>query len=80
MSEEHPFPFRLLLLLTNQILEQTKQAAAKGDAAVTPLADLDFIPYIDGEGMVTNLDTAGVKASVYAVYDEVSQSMEHHTP
>lgn len=50
--------------------EQTKQAAARGDAAVTPLAELEFVPYLTEEGLVAKVDTTGVKASVYAVYDE----------
>ncbi|CAM9722925.1 unnamed protein product [Scytosiphon promiscuus] len=55
---------------TKKIQEQTRQAAARGDAAVTPLAELEFIPFVDEEGKVTSMDTTGVKASVYAVYDE----------
>lgn len=51
--------------------EQTRQAAARGDAAVTPLAELELMPYLDKDGMVAKVDTKGVKASVYAVYDEV---------
>jgi len=61
----------LVLTLLLQMREQTQAAAARGDAAVTPLADLEFIPFLDTEGMLTTLDTTGVKASVYAVYDEV---------
>lgn len=57
--------------------EQTKQAAARGDAAVTPLADLEFIPFLDKDGKLATVDTKGVKASVYAVYDEVR---EEYTP
>lgn len=53
--------------------EQTRQAAARGDAAVTPLADLDLTPYLDENGMITKVETKGVKASVYAIYDEVSK-------
>ena len=53
--------------------EQTKQAAARGDAAVTPLADLEFIPFLDKDGKLTTVDTKGVKASVYAVYDEARE-------
>eukprot|EP00752_Nemacystus_decipiens_P012228 g10840.t1 len=56
--------------------EQTKQAAARGDAAVTPLADLEFIPFLDKDGKLTTVDTKGVKASVYAVYDE-SKTMRY---
>lgn len=51
--------------------EQTRQAAARGDAAVTPLADLEFNSFLDKDGKVASVDTKGVKASVYAVYDEV---------
>lgn len=51
--------------------EQTQAAAARGDATVTPLADLELVPFLDKEGKLTTLDTKGVKASVYAVYDEV---------
>lgn len=54
-----------------QMMEQTRQAAARGDADVTALADLEFVPYIDDAGMIPKLETSGVKASVYAVYDEV---------
>lgn len=54
--------------------EQTRQAAARGDAAVTPLSELELIPYLDKEGMVSKVDTTGVKASVYAVYDEVKDT------
>ncbi|CAM9846803.1 unnamed protein product [Ectocarpus sp. 12 AP-2014] len=50
--------------------EQTRQAAARGDAAVTPLADLEFHSFLDKDGKVASIDTKGVKASVYAVYDE----------
>lgn len=60
-----------------QIQEQTKQAAARGDAAVTPLADLEFIPFLDKDGKLTTVDTKGVKASVYAVYDEVRVEFTH---
>lgn len=56
-----------------QMQEQTKQAAARGDAAVMPLADLEFIPFLDKGGKVASVDTKGVKASVYAVYDEVRE-------
>ncbi|CAN0423237.1 unnamed protein product [Ascophyllum nodosum] len=59
-----------------KILEQTRQAAARGDATVTPLAELDFIPYIDGDGMITKVEKAGVKASVYAVYNK-SKTLEY---
>lgn len=38
---------------------------------MTPLADLEFIPFLDKDGKLTTVDTKGVKASVYAVYDEV---------
>lgn len=55
-----------------QILAQTKAAAARGDAAVTPLADLEFIPYINENGTITDVETKGAKASAYAIYDEVS--------
>ena len=58
--------------------EQTKQAAARGDAAVTPLADLEFIPFLDKDGKLTTVDTKGVKASVYAVYDEVREDFMHY--
>lgn len=61
-----------------QIREQTKQAAARGDAAVTPLADLDFVPFLDKDGKLTQVDTKGVKASVYAVYDEVRGLEDDH--
>ena len=60
-------------MLCKQMQEQTKQAAARGDAAVTPLAELEFVPYLTEDGMVAKVDTTGVKASVYAVYDEVSE-------
>lgn len=63
------FPVALCPL---QMQEQTRQAAARGDAAVTPLADLELISFVDKEGKVTPMDTTGVKASVYAVYDEVN--------
>ncbi|CAM9356376.1 unnamed protein product, partial [Ectocarpus sp. 8 AP-2014] len=53
-----------------KIKEQTRQAAARGDAAVTPLADLEFHSFLDKDGKVASIDTKGVKASVYAVYDE----------
>eukprot|EP00904_Undaria_pinnatifida_P007530 jgi/Undpi1/3907/HiC_scaffold_16.g07275.m1 len=53
-----------------KLQEDTKQAAARGDAAVTPLAELELMPYLDEDGMITKVDTTGVKASVYAVYDE----------
>lgn len=66
-------PDFLARMLCEQMQEQTKQAAARGDAAVTPLAELEFVPYLTEEGMVAKVDTAGVKASVYAVYDEVSE-------
>ncbi|CAM9377011.1 unnamed protein product [Pylaiella littoralis] len=56
--------------------EQTQQAAARGDAAVTPLADLEFIPFLDKDGKLTKLDSKGVKASVFAVYDE-SKTMRY---
>lgn len=56
--------------------EQTQQAAARGDAAVTPLADLEFIPFLDKDGKFTKLDSKGVKASVFAVYDEVRRGCE----
>lgn len=52
-------------------MEQTKQAAARGDAAVTPLAELECVPYIDENGMITNVADKTAKASVYAIYDEV---------
>ena len=67
-------PDVLARILCDQMQEQTKQAAARGDAAVTPLAELEFVPYLTEEGMVAKVDTTGVKASVYAVYDEVSES------
>lgn len=51
--------------------EQTRLAAARGDAAVTPLADLELRSFIDKDGKVASVDTKGVKASVFAVYDEV---------
>lgn len=53
--------------------EQTRQAAARGEAAVTPLDELEFVPYIAEDGKISKVDTTGVKASVYAVYDEVRQ-------
>lgn len=66
-------PDFLARMLREQMQEQTKQAAARGDAAVTPLAELEFVPYLTEEGLVAKVDTTGVKASVYAVYDEVSE-------
>lgn len=60
-----------------QIREQTQQAAARGDAAVTPLADLELVPFLDKDGKLTKVDTKGAKASVYAVYDEVKRSHDH---
>lgn len=34
------------------------------------------MPYLTEEGMVSKVDTTGVKASVYAVYDEVSEARQ----
>lgn len=56
------------------MVEQTRQAAARGDAAVTPLAELPFVPYIDENGLVTNAEDKSAKASVYAIYDEVNST------
>lgn len=75
----HTFPDLFVRTSCNQLQEDTKQAAARGDAAVTPLAELELMPYLDEDGMITKVDTTGVKASVYAVYDEVSNKHYRET-
>ncbi|KAG5187073.1 hypothetical protein JKP88DRAFT_193903 [Tribonema minus] len=43
---------------------------SRGDTAVDPLSSLPMIPYLNEEGLVSDVGAArGVKASVYAVYD-----------
>lgn len=61
-----------------QMVEQTRQAAARGDATTTPLSELELVSYISEDGMVSKVDTKGVKASVYAIYDEVSRAWSYH--
>ncbi|CAM9786023.1 unnamed protein product [Discosporangium mesarthrocarpum] len=54
-----------------KILEQTRRSTASGESSVIPLANLEFLPYIDENGGITKLEVGeGVKASVYAIYDE----------
>jgi len=40
------------------------------EGSVTPLADIEFTPFLDSDGLISDLSDAGAKASAYAIYDQ----------
>eukprot|EP00271_Cylindrocystis_brebissonii_P004960 TRINITY_DN16924_c0_g1_i1.p1 TRINITY_DN16924_c0_g1~~TRINITY_DN16924_c0_g1_i1.p1 ORF type:complete len:303 (-),score=67.36 TRINITY_DN16924_c0_g1_i1:562-1470(-) len=52
--------------------ERRRQAAVRGSGAgaITPLKDLEWIPFLTEEGRFTDCSQADAKASVYAIFDE----------
>lgn len=61
---------------TQQVQEEYKQKQAallrhqsNVEGEVIPLSRLEFLPYLDEEGLITNCSRADAKASVYAIFD-----------
>lgn len=47
-----------------------RRQSAQGTGESVPLTDLEFYLYLTEDGHITDLTQPGVKASLYAIYDE----------
>lgn len=47
-----------------------QSAQGAGGVEATPLKNLEFMPYLTEDGHITDPTQPGVKASVYAIFDE----------
>jgi hypothetical protein len=47
-----------------------RRQSAQGTGESVSLTDLEFYPYLTEDGHITDLTQPGVKASLYAIYDE----------
>ncbi|CEM28487.1 unnamed protein product [Vitrella brassicaformis CCMP3155] len=63
--------------LQQRLKAETDRLRASGDVSIPSLSSLPLMPYLTPDGKVTSADvTPGVKASVYAIYDE-GKTLQH---
>lgn len=72
-ADDHAERTRQRTLLAQEEYKQRQSALQKEQAdtskEVTPLRDLEFLPYLNEEGLITVCSEPTAKASVYAIFD-----------